>query len=285
MRKQLLILLSLIFVSAVVAAGQERAILPAVSQQTSAQTPAAPARSEVLVLGVYHMANPGHDIFNTQADDVLSPKRQAEMAQLIEVLKRFRPTKIAVEADAWSDRVPKAYADYLAGKHELTRNEIEQVGFRLAKELGHKTVYSVDADGDFPYQRLVNYAKGSGRAKELEAVMAEIGDRVKAQNQYLSTHTVLETLLFMNADEKVAQDVSSYYRMAHFGEQGDWAGPDLVADWFRRNMRIYGNVVRLADSPNERVLVIYGAGHLGWLRQDFASDPHLALRKLAEFVK
>jgi hypothetical protein len=32
-------------------------------------------RAEVLVLGVYHMANPGHDIFNMQADDVLAPKR------------------------------------------------------------------------------------------------------------------------------------------------------------------------------------------------------------------
>jgi hypothetical protein len=53
------------------------------------------ARPEILVLGTYHMANPGHDIHNLQADDVLSPKRQQEIAQLIDVLKRFRPTKIA----------------------------------------------------------------------------------------------------------------------------------------------------------------------------------------------
>jgi hypothetical protein len=113
--------------------------------------PAAAQRTEVLVLGTYHMANPGHDIFNMQADDVLAPKRQAEMAQLMEVLKRFRPTKIAVESDAGSDRIPKRYADYIAGKYQLTANEIDQVGLRLAKELGHKTLYAVDADGDFPY--------------------------------------------------------------------------------------------------------------------------------------
>src|SRR5207247_312395 len=58
-----------------------------------------PARAEVLVLGVYHMANPGHDIFNMQADDVLAPKRQAEIAQVIAALKKFNPTKIALEAD------------------------------------------------------------------------------------------------------------------------------------------------------------------------------------------
>jgi hypothetical protein len=31
--------------------------------------------------------------------------------------------------------------------------------------------------------------------------------------------------------------------------------------------------------------VIYGAGHLGWLRHSFASDPSFHLRKLADFVK
>lgn len=261
------------------------AILPAVSQQSPAEKPAAPARAEVLVLGVYHMSNPGHDIFNMKADDVLAPKRQAEIAQLIEVLKRFHPTKIAVERNAGDDRIPKGYADYLAGKHELTSNEIEQLGFRLAKELGHKTVYPADADGEFPFPRLVDYAKAHGRSKELDAMMEEIGGKVKAQNQYLASHTVLETLLYMNADDKVAEDVGFYYRQAHFGEPWNWAGADLVSDWFRRNMRIYSNVTRLADSPNERVLVIFGAGHLGWLQHDFASDPSFRLRKLADFVK
>lgn len=261
------------------------AVTPAVSQPSPGAKPAAPPRAEVLVLGVYHMANPGHDIFNTQADDVLAPKRQAEIVQLVTALAKFHPTKIAVEADVYDKRVPKAYADYLAGKHELTRNEIEQIGFRLARELGHKAVYPVDADGDFPYQRLVNYAKGSGRTKEFEAISGEIGVMVKAQNDYLASHTILETLLSMNADDKVAGDVGFYYRQAHLGEPGDWAGADLVSDWFRRNMRIYSNVVQLADSPNERVLVIFGAGHLGWSRPDFANDPSFRLRKLGEFAR
>ena len=155
---------------------------------------------------------------------------------------------------------------------------------RLARELGHKAVFPVDVDGEFPFQRVVDYAKASGRTKELDTMMGEIGDMVKAQTAYLASHTVLETLLYMNADGKVAADVGFYFREAHFGEPGDWAGADLVADWFRRNMRIYSNVVRLADSPNERVLVIFGAGHLGWLQHQFTSDPNIRLRKLAEFA-
>lgn len=261
------------------------ATAPAAAQQSPAEKSAAPARAEVLVLGVYHMNNPGHDVFNMQVDDVLAPKRQAEIGQVIEVLKRFNPTKIAVEADVYRKGTAQRYADYLAGKHELTRNEIEQLGFRLGKELGHKTVYPVDVDGDFPWQRFVNYARASGRTKELDGLMDEIGAMVKAQNAYLGSHTILETLLYMNSDEKVAEDVGFYYREAQFGEPGDWAGADLVSDWFRRNMRIYSNVMQLAGSPNERVLVIFGAGHLGWLQHDFVSNPNLRLRKLAEFAR
>lgn len=46
-----------------------------------------------------------------------------------------------------------------------------------------------------------------------------------------------------------------------------------MAAWFKRNVRIYGNVLNLIDSPDERVLVIFGARHLGWLRHDFETDP------------
>jgi hypothetical protein len=247
--------------------------------------PPTPARAEVLVLGVYHMDNPGRDLFNMQADDVLAPKRQAEIAQVIEALKKFHPTKIAVESDVSSDRLPKLYADYLAGKHELTRDEREQLGFRLAKELAHKTVYPVDADGDFPFQRVVDYAKATNRSEELDAIMAELGAMVKAQDDFLHSHTVLETLLHMNSDAKVAEDVGFYFREGSYGEPGDWAGADLLAEWFRRNARIYSNVMQIVESPNERVLVIFGAGHLGWLRNDFAGNPAVQLRKLSEFAQ
>jgi Family of unknown function (DUF5694) len=91
-------------------------------------------------------------------------------------------------------------------------------------------------------------------------------------------------LLNLNSDNSVAQDVGFYYRQAELGEPWDWAGADLLADWYRRNVRIYSNIVQLAESPNERILVIFGSGHLGWLRQPFAANPDFRLRKLAELV-
>src|SRR6266567_2731747 len=135
--------------------------LAGLAMSTAAQ--AQDARPEILVLGTYHMANPGHDVYNMQADDVLAAKRQQEIAQLIEVLKKFDATKIVIEAEVGSKRAEQQYSDYLAGKYTLSRNEIDQIGYRLAKELGHRAIYPVDEDGDFPMQRVINYAKANGR--------------------------------------------------------------------------------------------------------------------------
>ena len=241
-------------------------------------------RAQVLVLGSFHMANPGHDINNLHVDDVLAPARQQQIAELMTVLQRFKPTKIAVEADVGSASLATRYADYLAGKHELTRNEIEQIGFRLAKMLGQQTIYGVDADGDFPWLPLTDYAKAHNVAL-FDTVSAEFAAATKETDAYLASHTVIETLLLVNSDSMVARGVGTYARVARIGEPYDYAGPDVVADWYRRNIRIYNHVTRLISSPNERVLVIFGYGHLGFLRQDFAADPTIKLRTLAEFAK
>ncbi len=242
----------------------------------------ADARPEILVLGTYHMANPGHDMFNLKADDVQSPKRQQEIAQLIEVLKKFHPTKIAIESDVTSQKAGQQYSDYLAGKYTLSRNEDDQIGYRLAKELGHQKIYPVDVDGDFPVQRVMNYAKANGRSEKLDAMTAGWGAMVKEQGEFLQSHTVLESLEYMNSDARAARDMALYFAIVPFGEPWEYAGPDLLAAWYERNIRIYHNIANLIDSPNDRILVIYGAGHLAWLRQDVANDASVKLRKLSE---
>src|SRR5919201_1751390 len=67
------------------------ALLVSIACGAGAQTQ---TRPQILVLGTFHMNNPGRDIHSTQVDDVLAPKRQQEMAELLAVLGRFRPTKI-----------------------------------------------------------------------------------------------------------------------------------------------------------------------------------------------
>jgi hypothetical protein len=132
--------------------------------------------------------------------------------------------------------------------------------------------------------RVQNYAKANGLTEKFDAIAARTGARVKAQGDFLRSHTVLETLDYMNADSLVAKDVAEYFAFVPYGQPFEYAGPDLLAAWSQRNIRIYHNIVALIDSPNDRILVIYGAGHLGWLRQDVANDATVRLRKLADLT-
>jgi len=47
-----------------------------------AQTPIADTNAkpvELMVVGMYHMSNPGHDLHGAKSDDVLQPARQTEL--------------------------------------------------------------------------------------------------------------------------------------------------------------------------------------------------------------
>jgi len=112
-----------------------------------------------------------------------------------------------------------------------------------------------------------------------------MGHRGKELDDYLKTHTILETLEHTNSDAFVTENVSPYFEVARFGDAQDYAGPDLLGNWYLRNIRIYHNIVKLIGSPGDRILAIYGYGHLGWLRQNAQQDATVRLRTLSEFTR
>ena len=99
---------------------------------------AEPAPADVIVLGVFHMSNPGRDLHNLQVDDVLAPRHQAEIAAVTAALARFKPGKVAVEWPAGA--VAERYAKYRAGTLAPSRDESVQLGFRLARTAGAQGV-------------------------------------------------------------------------------------------------------------------------------------------------
>ena len=265
-------------------AGPER---PAVQRQekTGGSAPTEPGKkAHVLVLGVFHMDNPGRDIFNLQVDDVLTPKRQKEIAETVAALKKFRPTKIAIEAKVGSKRVSQQYQDYLDGRYTLTRNEIDQLGYRLGKELGHKQVYAIDADGDFPFDKVQEFAKKNGKEQVLNDWMATVPRLLERESAILKQGTISDLLLFVNQKAQVRTDEELYMDFAQFAGGGEYPGPDLLAEWYRRNARIFANLRSIISSPEERVLVIYGAGHLYWLQRNVLDSRDLELERFEEFA-
>jgi hypothetical protein len=223
----------------------------------------------VMVVGNYHMSNPGRDLHNVQADDVLAPKRQAEIADVVAALARFRPTQIDVE---WSaDDVAKRYDAFAKATLPPSRNEVVQFGFRLAQASG-ASVHGVDVEGDFPYEAVQAYAKAHGESDVLTDANAQIETFVQKQNELMQTATVAQILRWLN-DPVLAQGGNAFYRtMLRIGGGADQPGADLLAAWYRRNFYICANIVQLAK-PGDRIVVFYGSGHEFLLRQCVSEMP------------
>jgi hypothetical protein len=266
--------------------------IPLFSLTARSQTPpgrSCPANaSQILILGTYHMANPGLDSTNLQADDVLSAQRQAEIADVTERLARFAPTKIAVEAPYHEARVPTAYADYRSGKYTLGRNEVEQLGFRLAQHLDLSTVYPVDypmfMSGLTPSE--IENQKPSGEPKPQETTPAK-PQKLSREDLLLRNSTVREYLLHVNSSDMIRADQTGYLNMLLPDKTSPaiYGRADLVTNWYKRNLRILANLNRVVDTGKDRVLLIIGSGHLAILRQLVNDSNYYCLVMPEEYLK
>ena len=98
-------------------------------------------RARLMILGTFHFDDAGLDDYKPQHEVAIdSERRQRELAELIEDLARFAPTKVAVEWPKSSRaRVQALYDEYRRGELDPDPNEVVQVGFRLARRLGPMT--------------------------------------------------------------------------------------------------------------------------------------------------
>ncbi len=230
----------------------------------------------LVILGSYHMGTPGNNVVNPRVDDISSPERQKQVARLIEKLKKFRPTKIVLELDhPESDEKTQALYDrYLAGTYQLTKNETNQIGFRLAKEMGHKKIYCADWS-DFWDDPSINYEKYAAQDPEfdkfLKGLYAGLKTEVDDKFAGLSRLSVVDQLIAVNRPAWLERSQKLYFDYLRIGRGKEYIGANYVAWWYRRNLTILTNIIRLTESPSDRILVIFGYGHAKLLNQ-FAKE-------------
>jgi hypothetical protein len=235
---------------------------------------AADAPVAVMIVGDFHMSNPGRDLHNLSVDDMLAPKRQAQIAAVVAGLARFHPTAVAAE---WPAGITsRRYADYRAGKLAPSHNEVVQLGFRLAAAAGLSEVHGIDVDGDFPFEAVQTYARAHGQSAWVDAANATVADFVARQGERLKTGTVGAVLRWLNDPASIAHGNDFYRSMLHVGGGAEQPGAALLTAWYERNFRICANLVQMAK-PGDRIVVFYGSGHSFLLRQCVSETPGFAL--------
>lgn len=225
------------------------------------------AGAQILVIGSYHMSNPGLDAVSVKADDVLSPKRQREIDELVTRLASFRPTKVAVEIPFGRDSMSNAlYRRYMQGTHTPDRTEMQQLGFRVAKTANLQRIYGVDYNLDVNLGGVMIWALTHGQA-ELASAAQSISATLLAEADSMMKHaTVSEIISALNSAR--ADSVHGIYLAAlRVGADTSYPGATVAARWYERNLKIASNILRVIDSPTDRVLVVIGAAHAPILRE------------------
>lgn len=251
----------------------------AVTAQNAKQT-----QPVVMILGSYHMGNPGRDLNNVKADDVRAVKRQKEIADFIQILKKFKPTKIAIEVEPGNAKMSERYAQYLKGEYRLQANEVDQIAFRLAKELNQPKLFQIDWKNDFDFDKVLASAKANDQMPVAETMITFGKKETEKQSEMMKTTSVTDLYRYLNEEKRVDEWHQYYLKLARVGRDADYAGSDLVADWYERNLKIYTNLTRINESPNDRILVLYGAGHTKLLQHFVESSGEFDLEILGKYL-
>ena len=256
-------------------------------QATPSVGQAAPV--QVMVLGTYHMDNPGQDLVNVKAADVLTPQRQAELAAVAEALAKFKPTVVAIERiTAAPGYVDEHYAKFSAADLTRQRDERVQVGYRVARVAGLQTVHGIDEQPSagepdyFPFEKVQAAARTHGQEAALGALLEQAGRLVTEFGARQESSTIAELLRDAN-DERGLADPSLYYALLGLDAGENQPGAELLGYWYMRNAKIAAKLHDVAK-PGDRVLVLFGSGHKHWLEQIVRGMPGFEVVDAAAYL-
>ncbi|QCE42977.1 DUF5694 domain-containing protein [Psychroserpens sp. NJDZ02] len=232
-------------------------------------------KTEVLLVGTSHWNNykkAGFDVTQTNEIDILSATYQKDLNDIANKIAAFKPDKIFVERTL--DYQPKL--DSLLNLYKTTkwgtdkRNEIYQLGFRVAKTLKQDRVYGIDfRNTQFPYDSLMKAMELAKQTTLISSFNADIKHYESNYNTLVSEQRSLKDILyFLNDDKQRQLDLSWYLEGANKGgDLNSTVGSFLASEWIKRNIYSYGLIQKYTQSKDNRIMILMGASHIAVLKQ------------------
>ena len=235
------------------------------------------SKVEVMVLGTFH--------FHHSPDyyDINTPRHQQELDQVLASLAEFAPGKIMLEATYKdSTKFDSLYQKYRAGDLDLSRNERQQLGFRLAERLDHETVYAVDYELSWPYGEVMGWAKKN--APEFMQFYENWKKRIGSYEEQLYREATLsEHLRWLNSDSYRQRLKNLRMRRLELGAGSNFVGAKPITSSYERNLKIFAYILRYAE-PGDRVITIFGASHGYFLREFVRMHPNTKLVETLDYL-
>jgi hypothetical protein len=249
-------------------------------------------QTEVLLLGVFHFEYYNADSHKTDAAnkvDILAPARQKEILKIVDAIAKFKPTKICLESGN-DNALNLQYSSFLKNNYELSKDEIDQLGFRIAKKSGLTKVYAVDTKSWFRdnLKKDATLEHVWDEQYYLDTVEHEHWSE-KYANWYNYVDSISTKLSLMDYLKLLNQPKVLDYNLGQYlveMKTSNNNGPDFVTlDWYNRNLRIFNNILKTNPTETDRILIIYGGGHIPVLKHYFESSPQFKVIPINKYLK
>ncbi len=244
--------------------------------------------AEILLVGTFHFMESSIDFYSSEI--------QNELDLMTRNLLAFNPDVIAIEAAVSAQEcVDESYKIFdladLQSRNKMQNqtlgeicmfgqtypitydNEAIQIGFRLGKMARHSKVYAIDED------IIINMEVMNTPSPSLEKAKNALNSDM---NQHIND-TIIDMYKYYNSEEWSKRNHSIYIQANMIGLDNVYAGAEMVAKWYERNLKIFSNIQRLA-ATYERIFIIYGAGHLQILRDLINADSNLKLVDIDRYL-
>jgi hypothetical protein len=241
------------------------------------------AKIKVYLVGTFHFSGSASDLHKGTKTDMQTPEMQRELDELVGKLAQTRADKVFIEFPLnYQPSVDSTYALYRQGQFKASNNEVYQLAYRLAKRLDRPRVYCADATAMLDFKATQAYAKQHGQEKMLEGAIAGapqdsagrlIAARVGARQSpakllLMPGGTLVERFIRQNTRAAELAQMDAYLLdFARIGGGDNYAGADLAGEFFKRNVRIYTNLLRQVDVQHDKAIVLLiGQGHVAFLK-------------------
>ena len=264
--------------------------------------PAAFSQQKVKVhlIATYHMGGTTDALkVDGNKDNILGPERQKQLSDLLDILQKTDVEKIYVENTPDKQKFwDSIYRDHYTKKPVAMRNEIFQIGVKLAQRLnirgGVKCIdWAYDESRNLSDRLFAEYAAKMNRlcdSLHIDNHDFTIYDSIVLKqlsefNANIPKQDLVTVFRNLNSKEYLNKfyygNVSTYLDKNTEGTGAFWTQYNMM-----RNVNIYSNIMRdiLADRPNN-VLVLYGAGHIKALKDMFEAHPLIEVVMFEDLFK
>ncbi|WP_350285147.1 DUF5694 domain-containing protein [uncultured Croceitalea sp.] len=239
---------------------------------------------KIAILGTFHFGETT-DYSSMDMDDFSAPSRQKELDELVRVIERYRPTKILLECQLKEElQFQNSYEKYIANQRPLQIDEREQIGYRLAKNLGHSTIYCIDYKLSLPLDELSRFAENN-KKEEFFKFLQSIEQSDERDSKILSNTTLRAYFAYKNSLGEDLKNKRQYIQeTAKFVSDSTYIGVEFVSKWWERNFHIMSNIDSHMTSTDV-ILVLIGGAHRTVLKDFYQDRDDVTYVEIGKYLK